>query len=108
MQGIEEDAEDDAAAEQHDEDHSEDADAVVDAQGIVGKEVPEDVAAVERRYGDEVEDEEDEVEEDDVVEEERDREEWREAFGRDTGEVLGEQHCGDRQRCLRRRWRASG
>ena len=90
MEWIEEDAEDDAAAEQHDDDHSEDTDAVVDAQGAVGEEVPEDVAAVEGRNGNEVEDEEDEIEQDDVVEEEGDREEGREAFRGNAGVVFGE------------------
>ena len=79
--GSEEDAEDEAAEEDHDDEHAEHGDAVVELQGVVGKEVAEDVAAIERRKRDEVEDEEQQVEQDYVVEKERD--------GKERGQVLG-------------------
>ena len=63
------------AADEEEKSGGEDSDAVVELGGLERQEVAEDVAAVERRERDEVEDEEQQVDEDDEVEKERDGEE---------------------------------
>ena len=95
LQGREEDTEDEASAQQHNDEHPEHADAVVHLQDVVGEEVAQNAAAVERRDRDEVEDEEHQIDEDDVVEEEGDGKELRQVLGGDAGVVGGEGHGGD-------------
>jgi len=89
VDGIEERG-DKPSADKEEDEESEHAHAVVELGGFVGEEVAEDVAAVERRQRDQVEDEEQQVDEDDEVEEERDGEEGGKAFGGDAGNVLGD------------------
>ena len=59
------------------------------------------MAAVERRYRNEVEDEEQEVDEDDEVEKECDGKERGQAFGDDAVNVLGDCDRGDDAGVLR-------
>ena len=86
---------DETAADEEEDDQAEHTHAVVELGGLVGEEVAEDVATVERRKRNEVEDEEKQVDEDDEVEKERDGEECRKAFGGDAGYVLGDCDGGD-------------
>src|SRR5205823_5389034 len=89
-----EECSDQPAAEEEEDDEGEHAHAVVDLGGPVREEVAENVAAVERRERNEVEDEEQQVDEDDQVEKERDGKERGEAFGGDAGNVHGDGHGG--------------
>src|ERR1700730_9869418 len=62
---------DEAAAEEEDEEDAVHSDGVVDAERLVWEEVANDVAAVERRDGNEVEEQQDEIDEDAVIEHQR-------------------------------------
>src|SRR5260370_11987381 len=67
-QRTEEDSEDETAADEEEEKEAEHADPVVKLESLVGQEVAYDVASVERRDRDEIEDEEKKIDEDDEVE----------------------------------------
>ena len=85
---------DKTTADKEKDEESEHTHAVVELGGLVGEEVAEDVATVERRKRNEVEDEEKQVDEDDEVEKERDGEEGGKALGGDAGHVLGDGNGG--------------
>src|ERR1700679_934778 len=72
---------DDVEAEKEEAEHEVEAHALVGLGGVEGKIVHEDLAAVEEREGDEVEDEEQQVDQDAEVEEED--------GGGDAGKALG-------------------
>ena len=81
---------DKSAAEEKEDEEGEHAHAVVKLSDLVRQEVAEDMAAVERRKRDEVEDEEQQVDEDDQIEEERNGKERGQALGGDAGNVLSD------------------
>jgi hypothetical protein len=91
-QRTEEDAEDEAAADKEEQKETEHSDLVVELKSFVWQEVAYDVAAVERRDGNEIEDEEQEVDEDDEIKEQGDGKEGGEIFCRNAGNVRGQRH----------------
>jgi hypothetical protein len=92
LQWIQEDAEDQTAADEHDEDHPEHADAVVDLKRFVRQKVPQNMASIERRYGDEVEHKEQKVQQNDVVEKQSDGKELGQVLCRDSRHSVGKRH----------------
>src|SRR5258708_26140773 len=92
LQWIQEDAEDQTSTDEHEDDHPEHADAVVELKRSIGQKVPEDVTAIERRHGDEVEDKEKQIQQDDVIEEESYGKELRQILRRDPGHAMSKRH----------------
>src|ERR1700734_2726591 len=80
---------DDVAAQEEEAEHEVEAHALVGPGGVEGKVVHENLAAVEEREWNEVEDEEQQVDQDAEVEEEDEREDARKTFGA-HGDAHGE------------------
>jgi hypothetical protein len=94
LQWIQKDAEDQAAANEHNEDHSEHANAVVDPKRVVGQKMPQNMTAIERWNGNEVEHKEQEIQKDDVVEKQSNGEKLRKIFRRDPRNTARKKHGG--------------
>ena len=72
LQRVQKGSEDEPARQEHENKQHEDAHAVINLNQAVRQEVPQNVASIKRRKGNQIEDEEQKINQDDKVKQERD------------------------------------
>src|SRR5215469_16240724 len=92
LQWIKEDAEDESSRDDHEYPQGEEAHAVIDLQCVVGQKVTQNAASVQRREGNQVEDEEQKIDQDDEVKQQRNRKQRRQILRRNPRIVHRQSH----------------